>query len=161
MGSAARIDRRSQRADCMRLSRNAAGLQRAEGGSVASAAVTDTSRLTSIKARSLNTVDDRLQSATKWGQAMTRILDEVAAALASEPLIGSRIHHIERRLEDGAVVLEGEVPTIAAKRKALEHVAAVAGFDGIIEWPNGMHGASSASMTSSTRSASTPRRDHP
>ena len=68
----------------MGLSRNAAGLQRAEVGLVASAAVTDTSRLTSIKAHSLNTVDDRLQSATKWGQAMTRILDEVAAALASE-----------------------------------------------------------------------------
>lgn len=64
---------------------------------------------------------------------MTQVLDKVAAALASEPSIGPQIHHIKRRLEDGAVLLEGEVSTIAAKKKALEHVAAIAGFDGIID----------------------------
>ncbi len=64
---------------------------------------------------------------------MMQVLDKVAAALASEPLIGPQVHHIKRRLEDGALLLEGEVPTLAAKKKALEHVAAVAGFDGIID----------------------------
>jgi len=64
---------------------------------------------------------------------MTQILDKVAAALASEPLIGPQIHHIKRRLDDGAVLLEGEVSTVAAKKKALLHVAAIAGLDGIID----------------------------
>jgi osmotically-inducible protein OsmY len=49
----------------------------------------------------------------------------VRATLRSEPRLGPSFHLHELKLEpDGALVLDGEVPSVAAKKLALEHVAA-------------------------------------
>ena len=51
----------------------------------------------------------------------------VRATLRSEPRLGPSFHLRDLRLEpDGALVLDGEVPSVAAKKLALEHVAAAA-----------------------------------
>lgn len=54
-----------------------------------------------------------------------RILAKVRTTLRSEPRLGPGFHLRELRLEpDGALVLDGEVPSMAAKKLSLEHVAA-------------------------------------
>jgi osmotically-inducible protein OsmY len=53
------------------------------------------------------------------------LLAKVRATLRSEPLLGPSFHLRDLRIEpDGALVLDGEVPSVAAKKLALEHVAA-------------------------------------
>ena len=55
----------------------------------------------------------------------TQILAKVRAILRSESRLGPSFHLRDLRLEpDGALVIDGEVPSIAAKKLALEHVAA-------------------------------------
>ena len=59
------------------------------------------------------------------GQDQSNILAKVRATLRSEPRLGPSFHLKELKLEpDGALVLDGEVPGVAAKKLALEHVAA-------------------------------------
>ena len=58
---------------------------------------------------------------------------EVRAALRSEPRLGPSFHLKALGIEpDGSLVLDGEVPTIAAKKMALEKVAAIPGIIGIV-----------------------------
>ena len=62
------------------------------------------------------------------------LLAKVRAALRSEPHLGPAFHASELRMEpDGVLVLAGEVPSVAAKKLALERVAALAGISGIVD----------------------------
>jgi osmotically-inducible protein OsmY len=62
------------------------------------------------------------------------LLAKVRAALHSEPRLGPSFHASELRIEAGGVlVLAGEVPSIAAKKLALERAAALAGITGIVD----------------------------
>jgi osmotically-inducible protein OsmY len=62
------------------------------------------------------------------------LLAKVRAALRSEPRLGPSFHASELRIEpDGVLVLAGEVPSVAAKKLALEHLAALAGISGIVD----------------------------
>jgi osmotically-inducible protein OsmY len=62
------------------------------------------------------------------------LLAKVRAALRSEPRLGPSFHPSELRIEpDGVLVLSGEVPSVAAKKLALERVAALPGFTGIVD----------------------------
>ena len=62
------------------------------------------------------------------------LLAKVRAALHSEPRLGPSFHASELRIEpDGVLVLAGEVPSVAAKKLALERVAALAGITGIVD----------------------------
>jgi osmotically-inducible protein OsmY len=62
------------------------------------------------------------------------ILDRVRKTLRSEPRIGPSFHPSELRWEpDGVLVLGGEVPSVAAKKIALERVAALPGIVGIAD----------------------------
>lgn len=61
------------------------------------------------------------------------ILAAARAALASEPRLAGRSHAIKVAFDDGVVTLEGEAPDIAAKKLALERVAALPGVDGIVD----------------------------
>ena len=55
------------------------------------------------------------------------LLAKVRSTLRSEPLLGPSFHLRDLRIErDGSLILDGEVPSVAAKKLALEHVAAVA-----------------------------------
>ena len=55
------------------------------------------------------------------------LLEKVRARLRSEPLPGPSFHLRDLKIEaDGALVLDGEVPSVAAKKLTLEHVAAAA-----------------------------------
>ena len=55
------------------------------------------------------------------------LLEKVRARLRSEPLLGPSFHLRDLKIEaDGALVLDGEVPSVAAKKLTLEHVAAAA-----------------------------------
>ncbi len=59
---------------------------------------------------------------------------EVRAVLRSEPRLGAKFHLKAIRVEDdGSVILDGEVPSVAAKKMALERVAATPGITGIID----------------------------
>jgi len=58
----------------------------------------------------------------------------VRAALRSQPRLGPTFHLRELRLDpDGVVLLDGEVPDVAAKKLALEKVAAIPGISGIAD----------------------------
>jgi osmotically-inducible protein OsmY len=58
----------------------------------------------------------------------------VEAALERDPRINLHKHRLKIALEpDGALVLEGELPSIAAKKLALRHAAAVPEVSGIID----------------------------
>jgi len=60
-------------------------------------------------------------------QERLHLLDKVRATLRSERLLGPSFHLRDLRIEaDGALVLDGEVQSVAAKKLALEHVAAIA-----------------------------------
>jgi osmotically-inducible protein OsmY len=62
------------------------------------------------------------------------IAKEVKAALERDPRVDFRRHAIEVRFDpDGMLILEGELPTIAAKKLALEHAAAIPGVNGIVD----------------------------
>jgi hypothetical protein len=55
------------------------------------------------------------------------LLEKVRKTLHSEPLLGPSFHlHVLKLEPDGSLVLEGEVSSVAAKKLALEHIAAVA-----------------------------------
>ena len=59
---------------------------------------------------------------------------EVRAALRSEPRLGATFHLRALEIEpDGSVILDGEVPSIAAKKIALEKVASIWGITGIVD----------------------------
>ena len=59
---------------------------------------------------------------------------EVRAALRSEPRLGPAFHLRALQIEaDGAVILDGQVPSVAAKKIALEKVAAIPGVMGIVD----------------------------
>ena len=63
-----------------------------------------------------------------------KLLAKVRAALRSEPRLGPSFHAAELRIEpDGVLVLAGEVPSVAAKKLALECVAALRGIAGIVD----------------------------
>ncbi len=58
-------------------------------------------------------------------QERRHLVERVRTLLRSEPLLGPSFHLKDLRIEaDGALVLDGEVPSVAAKKLALEHVAA-------------------------------------
>ena len=61
------------------------------------------------------------------------VLAAVRQALSSEPRIGPQAPHLEMDFAAGTLTLAGELPSIAAKKLALEHVAALAGVDGIVD----------------------------
>lgn len=62
------------------------------------------------------------------------IVKEVDAALEHDPRINLHKHPLKIALDpDGALVLEGELENIAAKKLALEHAAAVGGTIGIVD----------------------------
>jgi osmotically-inducible protein OsmY len=58
---------------------------------------------------------------------------QVRAALEREPRINLHQHPIKIDSADGAVILEGEVGDIAAKKLALELAAAVRGVHGVVD----------------------------
>ncbi len=62
------------------------------------------------------------------------IVRRIKSALTDEPRIHLRSHPVAIAVEpDGAVVLQGELPTIAAKKTALDLAAAVPGVTGIVD----------------------------
>ena len=62
------------------------------------------------------------------------IVKEVSAALERDPRISFHKHPLKIVLDpDDALVLEGELGSIAAKKLALEHAAAVGGVSGIVD----------------------------
>jgi len=59
---------------------------------------------------------------------------EVRAALRSEPRLGPTFHLKALQIEpDGFVILDGQVPSVSAKKIALEKVAAIPGIMGIVD----------------------------
>jgi osmotically-inducible protein OsmY len=63
----------------------------------------------------------------------TEVLDLVRKALASEPRVGLREHSLALGYAGLTLTIEGEVASIAAKKLALERIAAVPGIEGIID----------------------------
>ncbi len=62
------------------------------------------------------------------------IAKEVKAALERDPRVDFHRHAIEVRLDpDGMLILEGELPTIGAKKLALEHAGAIPAVNGIVD----------------------------
>ena len=62
------------------------------------------------------------------------LLDRARAAMRSEPRLGPSFHPSELSIgPDGALVLAGTVPSVAAKKLALERVGALAGITGIVD----------------------------
>jgi osmotically-inducible protein OsmY len=61
------------------------------------------------------------------------ILDRARAALRSEPRLAGHAQAIRVRLAENALVLEGEVPNVAAKKLALERTAALPAVEGIVD----------------------------
>ena len=60
------------------------------------------------------------------------ILDRVRQALRSEPRIGLHTHSIALDFADGVLTVEGEVGSVAAKKLALERLAALPEVEGIV-----------------------------
>ncbi len=59
---------------------------------------------------------------------------KVRAVLRGEPRLGATFHLKALMIEpDGSVILEGDVPSIAAKKLALEKVASIPGLTGIVD----------------------------
>jgi osmotically-inducible protein OsmY len=56
----------------------------------------------------------------------TMLLERVRKALTSVPQIDVHRHHVDLAIEHGALVMAGELPSVAAKKLALEAAAAVA-----------------------------------
>lgn len=62
------------------------------------------------------------------------LLQQALKALRSEPRLGRHFKPDLIRLEsDGALLIEGEVDTVAQKRLALERLAAIPGINGIVD----------------------------
>ncbi|WP_159588840.1 BON domain-containing protein [Chelativorans xinjiangense] len=62
------------------------------------------------------------------------LVQHALKALRSEPRIGRQFKPDLIRLEaDGAILIEGEVNTVAQKRLALERLAAIPGINGIVD----------------------------
>jgi osmotically-inducible protein OsmY len=61
------------------------------------------------------------------------IVVQVRKELANEPRIDLAHHPLELSFLDGALTMEGEVASLAAKKLALERAAAVAGVDTIVD----------------------------
>lgn len=61
------------------------------------------------------------------------VIKEVHRALEYEPRINLHRYPVSVGFDDGAVILEGEVGRVAAKKLALEHAAAVDGVRGVID----------------------------
>lgn len=63
-----------------------------------------------------------------------RILDRLRAALRSEPRLGSEFRPDRLEIDaEGTLTIEGEVPSIAAKKLALERVAAFTEVSGLLD----------------------------
>lgn len=63
-----------------------------------------------------------------------KLLQQALKALRSEPRIGRHFKPDLIRLEsDGAILIEGEVDTVAQKRLALERLGAIPGINGIVD----------------------------
>ena len=63
-----------------------------------------------------------------------RVVRKVTAALEHDPRVEFHNHPIQVMFDPaGALVLEGELPNIAAKKLALEHAAAASGLSGVID----------------------------
>lgn len=62
-----------------------------------------------------------------------QVVERARAALKSEPRVGGHASAIRVDFAEGALTLEGEVPSIAAKKLALECTAALAGVEGIVD----------------------------
>ena len=58
---------------------------------------------------------------------------KVHAALEREPRVNVHRHPIRVQSQDGAVILEGEVADVAAKKLALEAAAAAEGVSGVVD----------------------------
>jgi hypothetical protein len=65
--------------------------------------------------------------------AMASVLDQVRAALQSEPRLDLQRFPVALSHAEGTLTLEGEVGDIAAKKLALERAAAVPGVAGIVD----------------------------
>jgi osmotically-inducible protein OsmY len=61
------------------------------------------------------------------------ILRKVQAAMEIDPYIDIHHHSLKMDIENGVLVIEGEVGSVAAKKLALEHAAAIDGVRGIID----------------------------
>lgn len=73
-------------------------------------------------------------TSTAYESHKREIESKVRATLRSEPRLGPRFHLKELRLDpDGVILLDGEVPSVAAKKLALEKVAAIQGIEGIAD----------------------------
>jgi len=67
-------------------------------------------------------------------EAAQDIVRKVEAALERDTRVELHKHPLRIALDtDGALMLEGELPTIVAKKLALEHAAAVVGVSGIVD----------------------------
>ena len=62
-----------------------------------------------------------------------RIISEVTAALEREPAINLHRFPVHLEFHDGALIMEGEVEEIRAKKRALEVAAALPGVTGIVD----------------------------
>ena len=62
-----------------------------------------------------------------------QLLQEVRAALASEPRLDIHAWPLELKLADGVLTIEGDVLDVAQKKLALERAAAVHGVIGILD----------------------------
>lgn len=62
-----------------------------------------------------------------------RILDAVRSALRSEAAVDLHIYPLELTLSDSDLIMEGELPSVPAKKLALERAAAIPGIDGIVD----------------------------
>jgi osmotically-inducible protein OsmY len=61
------------------------------------------------------------------------VLNRARAALRSEPRLRPSHTAIHLEFSEGAMTVEGEVENVAAKKLALEHIAAVPGVTGILD----------------------------
>jgi osmotically-inducible protein OsmY len=66
---------------------------------------------------------------TDDGSALAR----VQASLSSDARINLQAHPLKVSIDDDAVVLEGQVDSVAAKKLALEHAASVEGIRGVVD----------------------------
>lgn len=62
-----------------------------------------------------------------------KILDAVRTALASEPAVAQGAQAIKLHYDDGALTLEGEVASVAAKKLAMEAAASLPAVTGIVD----------------------------
>jgi osmotically-inducible protein OsmY len=61
------------------------------------------------------------------------VLNHARAALRSEPRLRPSHTAIYLSFSEGVMTVEGEVENVAAKKLALEHIAAVPGVTGILD----------------------------